>query len=226
LGGSGINFNGNSSLVSVVKRNLIRWNLWGITIQNSAKPNIGNLISSDTTDNGFNFIYGNNHNDSIIDLYNNTPDSIMAQNNYWGTTNLEIIEQHIVHKPDISSLGFVDYLPIYDPIGVEKNSRNFSYQVNLSNAYPNPFNPMTKIGFSVPFLNISSEMPLQVSLRVYDILGSEVSILVNQKLRPGNYEAEFNGKNLTSGIYLYRIELTDIHSKLLFSRTKKMILLK
>lgn len=112
LGGSGINFNGASSQVSVVTRNIIRGNLWGITIQNTAKPNLGNLSNADTTDVGLNQIYDNMNTGQIYDLFNNTPDSIYAENNYWGTGNVDSVEAHISHNPDNPALGYVKYLPL------------------------------------------------------------------------------------------------------------------
>ncbi len=112
LGGSGINFNGSATQNSIVTRNIIRGNLWGITIQNTAKPNLGDLSSPDTTDIGLNEIYDNMNTGTIYDLYNNTPDSIKAENNYWGTGNIDSVEAHIFHNPDNPALGFVDYLPI------------------------------------------------------------------------------------------------------------------
>ncbi|MDQ3020815.1 MAG: right-handed parallel beta-helix repeat-containing protein [Bacteroidota bacterium] len=112
LGGSGINFNGVATQRSTVTRNIIRGNLWGITIQGTAKPNLGNLSNADTTDAGMNEIYNNKNSGATFDLFNNTVDSIKAENNYWGTSNLDSIEAHISHKPDNGALGFVDYLPI------------------------------------------------------------------------------------------------------------------
>lgn len=112
LGGSGINFNGSTTQRSIVTRNIIRGNLWGITIQTTAKPNMGDLTSNDTTDAGMNEIYNNGNSGKIFDLFNNTVDSIKAENNYWGTSNLDTIESHIFHKTDSAVLGFVDYLPI------------------------------------------------------------------------------------------------------------------
>lgn len=112
LGGSGINFNGTASQKSIVARNIIRGNLWGITIQGTAKPNMGDLQSADTSDIGLNEIYNNGNSGSVFDLYNNTPDSIKAENNYWGTGNADSVESHIFHKADSSTLGFVDYLPL------------------------------------------------------------------------------------------------------------------
>ncbi len=83
----------------------------------------------------------------------------------------------------------------------------------LSQNFPNPFNPSTKINYQIS----KSEF---VSLRVYDILGNEVSTLVNEKKSPGNYEANFNAASLTSGVYFYQIKAGS------FVQTKKMTLIK
>jgi hypothetical protein len=209
--------------MSKVTRNVIRWNLWGITIQGTAKPNLGDLNSPDTTLKGLNRIYYNVHNDSTFDLYNNTPDSIKAENNYWGTLNLDTIELHIFHKPDNPALGFVDYLPIWTLTNISnQNSDPAPDDFRLYDAYPNPFNPRTKIHFAIPallsFPNVSIGNP--VTLKIYDILGREIQILVNEKLNPGIYEVTFDGSNLPSGIYFYRLQAGS------FSQTKKMVLLK
>jgi len=112
LGGSGINFNGSATQNSIVTRNIIRGNLWGITIQGNANPNMGDLTSADTADIGLNEIYNNGNSGSIFDLYNNTVNPIFAENNYWGTGNSDSVEAHIFHNPDNPSLGIVDYLPL------------------------------------------------------------------------------------------------------------------
>ena len=84
---------------------------------------------------------------------------------------------------------------------------------NLSQNYPNPFNPSTKINFSIPESGI-------VSLKIYDILGSEIAVIVNEQLSPGNYEVEFNAKNLSSGTYFYQLRAGN------YLKNQKMILLK
>jgi photosystem II stability/assembly factor-like uncharacterized protein len=84
---------------------------------------------------------------------------------------------------------------------------------SLSQNYPNPFNPTTKIKYQLPELS-------KVKLTIYDVLGREVKILVNEEKPTGNYEVEFDGTNLPSGIYFYRIEAGN------FSATKKFVLLK
>lgn len=84
----------------------------------------------------------------------------------------------------------------------------------LSQNYPNPFNPSTVINFTIPFAQ-------RVNLKVYNVLGNEVSNLVNnEKLSAGTYKVDFNGNKLSSGIYYYTISAEN------FINTKKMIFLK
>jgi hypothetical protein len=83
----------------------------------------------------------------------------------------------------------------------------------LSQNYPNPFNPSTTIEFTLP----KSEF---VELKVYNILGKEVTALVSKKLNPGNHTYTFNGENLASGIYYYQLISGEYHE------VKKMILIK
>lgn len=84
---------------------------------------------------------------------------------------------------------------------------------NLSQNYPNPFNPTTTIEYTIPQSRF-------VSLKVYDILGREVKTLVHQQELSGTYKVLFNGSELASGVYFYRIEAGE------FISTKKLILLK
>lgn len=86
-------------------------------------------------------------------------------------------------------------------------------EFGLNYNYPNPFNPATKILYSLPELSF-------VTLRVYDVLGKEVTTLVNEEKPSGSYEVEFDGANLSSGVYYYRLKAGD------FVETKKMILIK
>jgi len=79
--------------------------------------------------------------------------------------------------------------------------------------YPNPFNPSTKISWQSPVGSWQT-------LKVYDVLGNEVEILVDEYKEAGVYEVEFNVNNLSSGIYLYRIQAGN------FVQTRKMILLR
>jgi len=88
----------------------------------------------------------------------------------------------------------------------------------LMQNYPNPFNPKTKIKFDIPS-NVKRETS-NVKLIVYDILGREMTTLVNEKLPFGTYEVEWNAGNYPSGIYFYELKTED------YSETKKLILLK
>ncbi len=85
----------------------------------------------------------------------------------------------------------------------------------LHQNFPNPFNPVTKIRFS-----ISGSSVTQTFLSVYDLLGREVQVLVNQLLQPGTYEADWDASAFPSGVYYYRLETQN------YSETKKMILIK
>lgn len=113
LGGSGIAFAGGTATSqqnSIVTGNIFTGNLWGITIQNRSRPNLGNITNSDTSDNGKNrFINNTNNSTPNTDVYNNSPDAIFAQNNYWNTNDPAVIESKIFHTPDQSSLGLVNY---------------------------------------------------------------------------------------------------------------------
>ncbi len=101
------------------------------------------------------------------------------------------------------------------PIGIQQIGTNVPLDFSLSQNYPNPFNPSTKIRF-----DISATTAAQTFLIVYDLLGREVAILVNEKLRPGEYEVDFNASNYPSGVYYYKLSAGN------FSETRKMVLVK
>jgi hypothetical protein len=83
----------------------------------------------------------------------------------------------------------------------------------LKQNYPNPFNPLTRIKFT-----LSNQE--HVSVKVYNTLGQKIQALLNKTMPAGNHEVEFNGENLPSGIYFYRIQAGD------FQDVKKMVILK
>lgn len=138
-GGSGINYWGNATNQSIVTGNIISGNLWGITIQSAAQPNLGQL-EGEIFNPGMNQFYNNGNSGQLYDLYNNTPNPVMAENNYWGTMDPDSVEMRIYHQPDDPSLGLVDYLPIYNPpVGVDENAGEA--KLKLAEAiYPNPAN--------------------------------------------------------------------------------------
>jgi len=103
-------------------------------------------------------------------------------------------------------------------IGLETQGSIIPNKFNLSQNYPNPFNPQTKIKFAVPS-NVKGQTS-NVKLVIYDLLGREVTTLVNEELKPGIYEADWDGSNYSSGVYFYKIISKG------FVETKKMVLMK
>lgn len=97
--------------------------------------------------------------------------------------------------------------------GIQNINSNTPSSFSLEQNYPNPFNPVTNIRFSIYKSGF-------VTLKVYDIKGSEVAALVNMQLSAGSFEYDFNAANLPSGAYFYRLTAGD------FSEVKKMILIK
>jgi hypothetical protein len=89
-------------------------------------------------------------------------------------------------------------------------------EFTLSQNFPNPFNPSTKIGFSLP-------VDSKVSLKVFNILGQEISTLLNGNISAGYHEVNFNAEGLNTGVYFYKIEAAGIDGSS-FSSVRKMIL--
>ncbi len=108
-----------------------------------------------------------------------------------------------------------DYYTIkYSPLtGIQITGGEIPKNYSLSQNYPNPFNPVTNINFSIPSAG-------NVKIAVYDMLGREVSVLVNENLQAGSYKYDFDASGLSSGTYFYKINAGD------FTDVKKMILVK
>ncbi|MFA5403463.1 MAG: T9SS type A sorting domain-containing protein [Ignavibacteria bacterium] len=102
-----------------------------------------------------------------------------------------------------------------DPLitGVEGFSTQLPKEFQLYQNYPNPFNPVTSIKFDIPNSSF-------VTMKIYDVLGKQIADIVNQDMEPGRYEVNWDGTNLASGIYFYRIEAKD------FTKVMKMVLIK
>lgn len=107
----------------------------------------------------------------------------------------------------------------------------------LEQNYPNPFNPITTIKYSIPNVMESSsnhDVTLRqaqsdnlVTLKVYDILGCEVATLVNERQLAGNYEVKFDGSKFSSGVYFYKLQISNPDKPgQAFVQTKKLILMK
>jgi hypothetical protein len=112
--------------------------------------------------------------------------------------------------PTSEDLMVIKYSP---SVGIQQIFSEIPSGFSLSQNYPNPFNPVTDVGFRIADFGF-------VSLRIYDITGKEVAVLVNENLKAGTYKYSFDATGLNSGVYFYRLTAGE------FSETKKMVLIK
>jgi hypothetical protein len=98
-------------------------------------------------------------------------------------------------------------------VGIDPGVNGIPATFALEQNYPNPFNPGTAISYQLP-------VDSYVKLRVYDIVGKEITVLVNEKQDAGRYQVEWNAKDYPSGVYFYKLETAN------FTDTKKMMLIK
>lgn len=124
----------------------------------------------------------------------------------WSLTNYQQIN-YLLEEGNFDNLTDIE----------ESTSSTLPTEFILYQNYPNPFNPSTKITFSIPF---AESQLAQTVLKVYDILGNEITTLVNGYKPSGTYEIKFDGSHLPSGIYFYKLTFGN------HSQTKSMVLLK
>lgn len=170
--------------------------------------------------------------DTLMEVYWGTANAVSSKGLYLGFPNTITgndlsgsIDQSVTRKVDNEKWDIhtvVSESPegLYSPgtdaiaiVSVKSDKNNIPKEFSLSQNYPNPFNPSTVIEFSLP-------KEEKVSLKIYDILGREITTLVNRKLKAGNYNYTWNAKDLASGVYLYKFSAAD------YVVTKKMLLLK
>lgn len=143
--------------------------------------------------------------------------SMNSVNNGWcgtGGVTLEMRMANKNYKPDRNQLtngGIFKYTDNVTIAGNENNILPGSFE--LKQNYPNPFNPETKIEYSVPVNGL-------VTVKVFDVMGREVSVLVNEYKNSGSYSVSFNGSGLTSGIYFLKMRAGE------FEKTRVMSLIK
>ncbi|MEE9432247.1 MAG: DUF362 domain-containing protein [Melioribacteraceae bacterium] len=147
-----------------------------------------------------------------------TPIGSLGVNEHWNNSDDKQYSRNLGIGDGIE-LVFVDQTITTDIEVID----NVSSQFTLKQNYPNPFNPTTSIKYSIPIVETLHATSLQeqlVQLNIYDVLGKHVATIVNQKQNPGIYEATFDGGNLASGTYIYKLQVGS------FVESKKMILLK
>lgn len=112
------------------------------------------------------------------------------------------------------SILYVDNLSFDTLItSVSLTSNELPIKFNLAQNYPNPFNPTTNISFTIPSRSF-------VTIKLFDIIGREITTLVSEELRSGNYSRQWNATNIPSGVYFYRLQAGS------YIETKKLVLLR
>ena len=146
--------------------------------------------------------------------------------NNWGIVNSGMGDDKYVLSLLTTNSGYLfagmDYAGLYKTVdkivtNVEKNNE-IPTEFSLYQNYPNPFNPSTKIKYEIP--DQARNDNTHVQLIIYDVIGREVAMLINEEQKPGSFEVNFNASNLTSGVYFYKLIAGS------FIETKKMLLLR
>ncbi len=141
------------------------------------------------------YLYSSSHltlGEAVDSALNNSSDYHKKQYNIFGDPSIKI-------KYDITA--------VVAPVG------SIPSEYKLEHNFPNPFNPSTTIGFTLPKDD-------HVQLKVYDVLGNEVATLINGLLKAGKHEVKFSANDLSSGIYFYSLKAKN------FKQTYKMVLIK
>jgi hypothetical protein len=167
---------------------LLTWIIIGFQNNINAQPKIENSVLS----NGCKAIYGNNI--EVNSTFGQSIIGIINNSNHFGYCGFWY-QSGITNITNVEQL-ITDLLP-----------KEYSLEQN----YPNPFNPATTIQFSLP-------KQAFVTLRIYDILGKEINILLNDDLQPGEYKVNFDAEYLASGIYFYQLNSKE------FVKVRKMML--
>jgi photosystem II stability/assembly factor-like uncharacterized protein len=182
----------------------------GFTFKSHPSMGAGNIDGIEGSGNDFWYIRGQS-------IYRSTNDGFN-----WSLVHTTSLTQKHMDFPDNLtgcqmgwSVGFggTIYKMTGNPVGVQGNNNGVPLKYSLEQNYPNPFNPSTNIKFDIIKTGF-------VKLRVYDITGRDVEVIVNKVLNAGSYTALFSADMYASGIYFYELSTED------YKETKKMILLK
>jgi hypothetical protein len=130
-------------------------------------------------------------------------------------------EPYYVSRAGITSLDNTFIVGSFTSLTGIEETPVIPTEFSLGQNYPNPFNPSTTISFDLPKQSF-------VSMKVFDLLGREVAVIVSEELPAGNYKRQWNAQNLSSGIYFYRLQARQTSSGQAgtFTQTKKLLLLK
>jgi len=191
----------------------------GITFQPHSVPGWGNINGIESSGNNFWYTRGEK-------IFRSTDDGINWTDEY--TTPATLTLNHMDFPDSLNgcqmgwAVGYGGTIHKMTSSGVTsmENQNEMPAVYELSQNYPNPYNPSTRIEFTIPSVETHRDASLLVTLKVYDVLGNEVAILVNEYKSAGKYKVSFDASNLVSGLYFYKLTSNG------FSETKKMILLR
>ncbi|MEO8515044.1 MAG: T9SS type A sorting domain-containing protein, partial [Ignavibacteria bacterium] len=213
----------NNGTTTIFNYQFISNNYMSVNVGNDAVPSLGDLDGDGDLD----LLVGNRL--GAIAFFRNTgtisnPTFTLVTTTYAGINAFQntvpaIVDLNSDTDPDLflgNVKGGLYYYENWDVFGIQQIGTEIPGEFSLYQNIPNPFNPSTKIKFDVSAVNSISK----VSLIVYNVLGKEVKVLVNQNLKPGKYEADWNAASNPSGVYFYRLSYDG------FSAVKKMVLVK
>jgi hypothetical protein len=196
-GGSGINLQGGATLTGIASRNVLRGNLWGVTVLRSPAANpgptmsFGDVSSTDSLNVGLNQLYNNGNGGQVYDFYLNTPDNMLAQNNDWGTNLAAVAESHIVHQVDQPALGLLNFMPMRPTTVLA--ARTAPSPLDIA-TYPNPVR-------SALTLQLPTNTPATLSLR--NALGQ---VVYTAEPTPSNGQLTVPVGQLPKGLYVLTVK--------------------
>jgi hypothetical protein len=149
-----------------------------------------------------------------LNMFAGVPANWKTTKSYPVIENLRYSNTSLQHAAtDGKAIGDLNWFPEQGPTAVSQTPNSMPGKFKLGQNYPNPFNPSTKISYTLAAKSMTR-------LSVYDILGREVAVLVNEVQNAGSYDVTFTANNLSSGIYFYKLVSSETTS------TMKMILMK
>jgi len=125
-----------------------------------------------------------------------------------------------VHDGRVDPIKLAALLHLDPATSTQIVQRDIPAEYDLWPCFPNPFNPSTRIGYSIPVVDGQLSVVRKVRLAVYDLFGREVAVLVDGKKEPGNHEVQFDGSGLPSGVYFCRMQAGS------FVETRRLLLVR
>jgi hypothetical protein len=167
---------------------------------------------------------GNNIFSSVIQAINLAPSESIQDTIRFEPTTVGVFEDILIVASNTpSSPDTIRVKGTGIPKTSIENGQNLPLVFSLSQNYPNPFNPTTMINYDLPKVNMNQKGPSEgynVSLRIFDLIGREVAVLVNEQKPAGRYSVTWDARNVSSGIYFYKLTAGS------YKEVKKMIVIK